>query len=98
MLVWMLSLSPLNEDCKTTFTIKDCSNEPVSGATITIERCSDKKLFHTVTDARGEGSFSLCKKEICKTRVAVVGFETKNVPKVGDNCQGNNCTIKICSD
>lgn len=87
-----------SKDCKTTFAIKDCDNKPVVGATITVERCLDKKKFSTLTDSKGEGSFPLCKEEICKTKVSLVGFESKDVPKVGDNCKGNNCTIKICSD
>ncbi|MBN9297593.1 MAG: carboxypeptidase regulatory-like domain-containing protein [Filimonas sp.] len=87
-----------NKDCKTTFTIKDCKDNPVEGATITVERCSDKKKFNTTTNSKGEGSFPLCKEEICKTKISSVGYESRDVSSVGNNCKGNNCIIKICSD
>ncbi|HVX49877.1 MAG TPA: carboxypeptidase-like regulatory domain-containing protein, partial [Chitinophagaceae bacterium] len=78
--------------------ITDCDNQPVANAVVTVERCKDKKLFSTVTNSKGQASFPLCKKEICKTRISQVGFNEKDIPKVGDNCNGDNCTIKICSE
>ena len=85
-------------DCETTFTVVDCKDVPVAGATITVERCSDKKQFSSVTNNSGQASFSLCKKDICKTKISSVGYEFKVVSKVGNNCNDNNCKIKICSD
>jgi hypothetical protein len=88
------------ETCKTTFRITDCDNQPVQSATITVERCSDRKLFHTVTDSNGKGSFPLCKNEICSTKVTMVGMEEKKVRGVGDSCSGPDtnlqCQLKIC--
>ncbi len=85
-------------DCKTTLIITDCADQGVEGVTVTVERCSDRKAFFTITDSKGQAFFALCKKEICKTKLSFVGAEPKEVPKVGDDCKGDKCTIKLCSN
>lgn len=96
----LLLLHP--SDCSTTFIIRDCDNIAVVGASVTVERCTDKKLFTSVTNSKGEATFPLCKTTICRVKVAYAGYATKDIKgNIGENCKGDqnaNCDIKICSD
>ncbi len=90
----------LNQDCKTTIVITDCSDQPVVGATVRITKCSDGKALGTITDARGRASFAVCKSDICKSNVTIVGYTKKSARGIGDDCSGNDqkstCKLMIC--
>jgi len=91
----------LNADCTTTFIVSDCTGQPVSGVSVSITKCSDNKVFGSTTDASGSASFGVCKNDICKTKVTVVGSTERSSNGVAGDCSGDKnatCKLSICDN
>lgn len=88
-------------DCTTSVVVTDCQDKPVSNATVLIETCKKKEKKFIVTNLKGEATFAICKDDICRINISVVGYSDKEIKRVSEVCKGQintTCSIKICDE
>jgi hypothetical protein len=95
----LFSFFSYQSDCKTTFKILDCSNNPVKHADVVIRKCKTQEILRQTTNENGEAAFDVCKSEICSTKIIVNKLPAEF--SLGDNCNGTGkevvCTMKLCN-